>query len=98
MAWWSLLVLAVPLLVAYYAFSRSVREVVQTTTLAEELEKNLKDLKETQSQLVQSAKLATEGTLAAGIAHDINNPLTVIPARSALLLVTLPKLEQSTQI
>ena len=98
LAWWSLLVLAVPLLVAYYAFSRSVREVVQKTTLAEELEKNLMNLKETQAQLVQSAKLATVGTLAAGIAHDINNPLTVISARSELLLARLQKLEQSPDI
>ena len=98
LAWWSLLVLAVPLLVAYYAFSRSVREVVQKTTLAEELEKNLMNLKETQAQLVQSAKLATVGTLAAGVAHDINNPLTVISARSELLLARLQKLEQSPDI
>jgi signal transduction histidine kinase len=85
-AGWALAILALPVVAAYYAFSRSVSEVVQKTKLAEELDENLHQLKEAQSQLIQSAKLATVGTLAAGIAHDINNPLTVITARGEILL------------
>jgi signal transduction histidine kinase len=34
------------------------------------------ELRETQSQLVQSAKMASLGELVAGIAHELNNPLT----------------------
>jgi two-component system NtrC family sensor kinase len=43
-----------------------------------ELEKTNKDLRETQSQLVQSAKLASIGQLVAGVAHELNNPIGFI--------------------
>ena len=40
-----------------------------------ELEETLRKLKETESQLVQSEKMRALGTLAAGLLHEINNPL-----------------------
>jgi signal transduction histidine kinase/iron only hydrogenase large subunit-like protein len=43
-------------------------------------------LKETQEALVQSEKLASMGQLAAGIAHELNNPLGVVLMYSHLLL------------
>ncbi|PCI26923.1 MAG: hypothetical protein COB67_09670 [SAR324 cluster bacterium] len=43
-------------------------------------EKLNKELQETQSQLIQSAKLASIGELAAGIAHELNQPLFYIRA------------------
>ena len=42
------------------------------------LEKTLCDLKEAQSQLVQSEKMSSLGQLVAGIAHEINNPVNFI--------------------
>jgi signal transduction histidine kinase/ligand-binding sensor domain-containing protein len=46
----------------------------------EELQATLENLKTTQSQLVQSEKMASIGQLVAGIAHEINNPVTFISA------------------
>ena len=43
-----------------------------------ELEKTLQDLKVAQDQIVASEKLASLGTVAAGIAHEIKNPLNLI--------------------
>jgi signal transduction histidine kinase len=43
-----------------------------------ELQKTLVDLKETESQLVESEKMASLGQLTAGIAHEINNPINFI--------------------
>jgi len=42
------------------------------------LENTLNDLKTTQSQLIQSEKMASLGELTAGIAHEIQNPLNFV--------------------
>ena len=44
----------------------------------EQLNKSIEDLKGTQSQLIQSEKMASLGELTAGIAHEIQNPLNFV--------------------
>jgi signal transduction histidine kinase len=43
-----------------------------------ELNESLEDLKQAQSQLVESEKMASLGQLTAGIAHEINNPINFV--------------------
>jgi signal transduction histidine kinase len=43
-----------------------------------ELKKSFEELKSTQSQLIQSEKMASLGELTAGIAHEIQNPLNFV--------------------
>lgn len=44
----------------------------------QQLNKSIEDLKATQSQLIQSEKMASLGELTAGIAHEIQNPLNFV--------------------
>jgi signal transduction histidine kinase len=52
---------------------RSLEKQIQMENL--KLQAALKELKETQSQLVHSEKMASLGVLSAGLVHEINNPL-----------------------
>jgi signal transduction histidine kinase len=53
--------------------------------LYEDLRARMDELRRAQETLVQSAKLAAIGELAAGVAHEINNPLTVILGNCGLM-------------
>ena len=53
---------------------------LELNTTNKSLSITLKDLKDTQSQLVDAEKMASLGQLTAGIAHEINNPINFVSA------------------
>jgi two-component system NtrC family sensor kinase len=60
-------------------------------TLEKKVEERTKELREMQAHLIQSEKLASLGKLAAGVAHEINNPLGGILIYSHLILEDIDK-------
>ncbi|MBI5641024.1 MAG: HAMP domain-containing protein [Nitrospirae bacterium] len=65
--------------------SNNVSVAIENTKLYEDLRAQMKELKETQEQLVQAAKLAAIGELASNVAHEINNPRTSIMGYAELI-------------
>ncbi|HLG29139.1 MAG TPA: ATP-binding protein, partial [Candidatus Brocadiales bacterium] len=63
---------------------------------AEHLVKTNKELTETQTQLIHSARLASVGQLAAGIVHQVNSPLGAASGRIQMLINSLDSLDKPT--
>lgn len=59
-----------------FEYQSSLEEIIEDRT--ENLKKINKELKELQSQIIQRERLASIGLLAAGISHEINNPIGFI--------------------
>ena len=60
------------------AFTLLQKQKVETDNQRAKAEQALTDLRSTQSQLIQSEKMASLGQLTAGIAHEIQNPLNFV--------------------
>jgi len=61
--------------------------------IEEQVKKRTAELIKVQNQLTQAAKLATVGTLAGGVAHEINNPLAAILTNAQMMLASLDEMD-----
>jgi signal transduction histidine kinase len=93
-------VLGIFLLLAFILL-RNNRHKQKTNILLQEqknkIEHTLEELKATQSQLIQSEKMASLGELTAGIAHEIQNPLNFVNNFSELNNELIKELEEETR-
>ena len=60
-------------------------------TLEKRVEEKTKELRDAQDLLLRSRSLAAIGSLGAGVAHEINNPLTGVLGLAQLLMADLPE-------
>jgi len=67
------------------AVSRQLATTIEKVRLYEETSRAFDDLRRTQEQLLQSEKMSAVGQLIAGVAHELNNPLTAILGYAQLL-------------
>jgi len=80
----------------FNAMTREVSTLNQTleqkvVKRTRQLEEKSQQLLDAQKELARSERLAGLGLLAAGVAHEINNPLAVIRGNAELLQIAIPK-------
>jgi two-component system NtrC family sensor kinase len=78
--------------------STAERELIEWGhTLEKRVEEKTGEIQKAQTQLIHSAKLASLGRMAAGVAHEINNPLTGVVTFAHLLRERFPEGSQERE-
>jgi len=72
-------------------FIELVEDITEHKRAEEELKLAYKKIQQTQQELIQSSKMAAMGQLAAGISHELNQPLTGIKGFAQAVLMDLEK-------
>lgn len=72
-------------------YQRSQQTVRQLRQTQQELQTRIEAQLEAERRLIQAEKLAAVGEMAAGIAHELNNPLTTVMGFTELVLDELPE-------
>jgi signal transduction histidine kinase/pSer/pThr/pTyr-binding forkhead associated (FHA) protein len=67
------------------ALARHAALAIENAQLFEREQRTIRELRQAQKQLLHAEKLATIGQMAAGIAHELNTPLTYIMGNLELL-------------
>jgi len=101
--WWAytLYIIIIVAAISIFVKYRS-RKLINENILLEEkikqrteaLQRSIEDLRTTQSQLVQSEKMASLGELTAGIAHEIQNPLNFVNNFSEVSIELVDELKE----
>jgi signal transduction histidine kinase len=78
------------------AIGAQIGVAVANARLFAEREASLRLVRRTQAKALQSAKRASIGTLAAGVAHEINNPLCIIGNHVQILQLHQERLDPPT--
>jgi signal transduction histidine kinase len=85
MALFSILLITVAFVGVAIACWTSLPQISAIIEAREQVERTLEDLQRTQTRLVQAEKMSSLGQLVAGIAHEINNPVSFIHGNLAHL-------------
>ncbi len=71
-------------------YQRLQSTISQLRAMQAELHSRMEAQRSAENRLIQAAKLAAVGEMAAGIAHELNNPLTSVTGFSELVMENLP--------